>query len=153
MADKYGVHRRTVREAVESPVPPPRKSPLRRTLVLDPVRELIDAMLAEDLAAPRKQRHTAKRISERLRAEHDARVSYSYVAKYVHRRRPQVVAQAAARDAARAGVVAGFVAQCHPPGAEALCGHPHKASYAALGNMRHEHRAGRLGAAPVVASG
>ena len=76
-------------------------------------------MLAEDLAAPRKQRHTAKRICERLRAEHDARVSYSYVAKYVHRRRPQVVAQAAARDAARAGVVAGFVPQCHPPGAEA----------------------------------
>ena len=51
--------------------------------------------------------------------EHDAAVSYSYVAKYVHRRRPQVVAQAAARDAARAGVVAGFVPQCHPPGAEA----------------------------------
>ena len=76
-------------------------------------------MLVEDLAAPRKQRHTAKRICERLRAEHDARVSYSYVAKYVHRRRPQVVAQAAARDAARAGVVAGFVPQCHPPGAEA----------------------------------
>ena len=46
-------------------------------------------------------------------------MSYSYVAKYVHRRRPQVVAQAAARDAARAGVVAGFVPQCHPPGAEA----------------------------------
>jgi transposase len=119
LADKYGVHRRTVREAVASPVPPPRKSPPRPTLVLDSVRELIDAMLAEDLAAPRKQRHTAKRICERLRAEHDARVSYSYVAKYVHRRRPQVVAQAAARDAARAGVVAGFVPQCHPPGAEA----------------------------------
>ncbi len=118
LADKYGVHRRTVREAVGSPVPPPRKSPPRTTLVLDSVRELIDAMLAEDLAAPRKQRHTAKRICERLRAEHDARVSYSYVAKYVHRRRPQVVAQAAARDAARAGVVAGFVPQCHPPGAE-----------------------------------
>jgi transposase len=119
LADKYGVHRRTVREAVASPVPPPRKSPPRPALVLDSVRELIDAMLAEDLAAPRKQRHTAKRICERLRAEHDARVSYSYVAKYVHRRRPQVVAQAAARDAARAGVVAGFVPQCHPPGAEA----------------------------------
>ena len=93
LADKYGVHRRTVREAVESPVPPPRKSPPRPALVLDSVRELIDGMLAEDLAAPRKQRHTAKRISERLRAEHDARVSYSYVAKYVHRRRAQLAAQ------------------------------------------------------------
>ena len=85
--------------------------------VLDAVRELIDAMLVADRAAPRKQRHTAKRIHERLRAEHDAAVSYSYVAKYVHRRRPQLAAQAAARDAARAGVVAGFVPQCHPPGA------------------------------------
>jgi len=119
LADKYGVHRRTVREAVESPVPPPRKSPPRRTLVLDSVRDAVEAMLVEDLAAPRKQRHTAKRICERLQAEHDAQVSYSYVAKYVHRRRVELAAQAAARDAARAGVVAGFVPQCHPPGAEA----------------------------------
>jgi transposase len=115
LADKYGVHRRTVREAIESPIPPPRKSPPRRTLVLDTVRGAIDAMLAEDLTAPRKQRHTAKRIFERLRAEQHAQVSYSYVAKYVHRRRPQLVAEAAVR----AGVVAGFVPQHHPPGAEA----------------------------------
>ncbi len=113
------MHRRTVREAIDSPVPPPRRSAPRPVPVLDAVRDLIDAMLVADRAAPRKQRHTAKRIHERLRAEHDAAVSYSYVAKYVHRRRPQLVAQAAARDAARAGVVAGFVPQCHPPGAEA----------------------------------
>ena len=119
LADKYGVHRRTVREAIESPIPPPRKCPPRRTLVLDAVRDAIDAMLYEDLTAPRKQRHTAKRIFERLRAEHDAQVSYSYVAKYVHRRRAQLAAEAAARDSARAGVVAGFVPQHHPPGAEA----------------------------------
>jgi hypothetical protein len=96
-------------------IPPPRKSPPRRALV----RDAVEAMLAEDLAAPRKQRHTAKRIFERLRAEQDTQVSYSYVAKFVHRRRPQLAAEAAARDAARAGVVAGFVPQCHPPGAEA----------------------------------
>jgi transposase len=119
LADKYGVHRRSVREAIGSPIPPPRRSAPRPVPVLDAVRELIDAMLVADRAAPRKQRHTAKRIHERLRVEHDAAVSYSYVAKYVHRRRPQLAAQAAARDAARAGVVAGFVPQCHPPGAEA----------------------------------
>ena len=119
LADKYGVHRRTVREAIGSPIPPPRRTSPRPVPVLDAVRELIDAMLVADRAAPRKQRHTAKRIHERLRVEHDAAVSYSYVAKYVHRRRPQLAAQAAARDAARAGVVAGFVPQCHPPGAEA----------------------------------
>ncbi|MFC7655164.1 hypothetical protein ACFQV8_00080 [Pseudonocardia benzenivorans] len=119
LAEKYSVHRRTVREAVASPVPPPRRVPVRSTVVLDSVRGLIDGMLAEDLAAPRKQRHTARRIHERLRVEHDAEVSYSYVAKYVHRRRPQLAAQAAARESARSGVVAGFVPQHHPPGAEA----------------------------------
>jgi transposase len=119
LAEKYSVHRRTVREAIDSPIPPLRKCPPRRTLVLDAVRDAVDAMLREDLAAPRKQRHTARRIFERLQVEHDAQVSYSYVAKYVHRRRPQLVAEAAARDAARAGVVAGFVPQHHPPGAEA----------------------------------
>lgn len=119
LADKYGVHRRTVREAIECPIPPPRKSPPRSAPVLESVREVIDAMLVADLAAPRKQRHTAKRIFERLRAEQDAPVSYSYVAKYVHRRRPEIVAAAAARETARAGVVDGFVPQSHPPGAEA----------------------------------
>src|SRR4051794_2466856 len=54
LAEKYSVHRRTVREAIASPIPPPRKSPPRRTLVLDSVREVVDAMLVEDLTAPRK---------------------------------------------------------------------------------------------------
>jgi transposase len=119
LAEKYGVHRRTVREAIGCPIPPPRRTPVRASVVLDTVREAIDAMLTEDLAAPRKQRHTAKRIFERLRDEQQAQVSYSYVAKHVHRRRREVAVQAGARDAARAGVVAGFVPQCHPPGAEA----------------------------------
>lgn len=119
LADRYGVHRRTVREAVESPIPPPRKTTPRSAPVLEAVRGLIDGMLREDVAAPRKQRHTAKRIFDRLQAEHDARVWYSYVAKYVHRRRRQLAIEAASRVAARAGVVAGFVPQQHPPGAEA----------------------------------
>ncbi len=119
LAEKYSVHRRTVREAIDSPIPPPRKAAVRSAVVLDGVRELIDAMLVADLDAPRKQRHTAKRIHQRLRAENDAAVSYSYVAKYVHHRRREIVAQAAARDAARAGVVAGFVPQYHRLGAEA----------------------------------
>jgi hypothetical protein len=37
-----------------------------RTLVLDPAMGWIDAMLREDLAAPRKQRHTIQRIHDRL---------------------------------------------------------------------------------------
>jgi hypothetical protein len=115
LADKYGVHRRTVRQAIESVIPPDRRTPTRSTPVLDGVRDQVDAILLKDLDAPRKQRHTARRIFERLVDEHDARVSYSYLAKYVHRRRPQIAAQ----RAGRAGVVAGFVPQEHLPGAEA----------------------------------
>jgi transposase len=112
---KYDVHRRTVRQAISSPVPPGRKTPERAARVLDGVRELIDGMLREDLTAPRKQRHTARRVFERLCDEHDARVSYSYVAKYVHRRRAEIIAG----DRARAGGLAGFVPQAKEPGAEA----------------------------------
>jgi transposase len=115
LARKYDVHRRTVRQAISSPVPPDRKTPERAATVLDGVRELIDGMLREDLTAPRKQRHTARRVFERLCDEHDARVSYSYVAKYVHRRRGEIIAA----DHARAGGLAGFVPQAKEPGAEA----------------------------------
>ncbi len=78
LARKYDVHRRTVRQAIASPVPPDRKTPERAAMVLDGVRELIDGMLREDLTAPRKQRHTARRVFERLCDEHGAQVSYSY---------------------------------------------------------------------------
>ena len=39
---------------------------------LDPYKPLIDEMLRADLDAPRKQRHTVKRIFERLLDEHGA---------------------------------------------------------------------------------
>jgi len=74
-----------VRQAIASPLPPDRKVPVRAAPVREAVTGWIDEMLREDLAAPGKQRHTAKRIFERLGDEHDARVSYSTVAKYVHR--------------------------------------------------------------------
>ena len=72
LARKYDVHRRTVRQAIESPVPPDRKTPERAAAVMDGVRGVIDEMLREDLGAPRKQRHTAQRVFERLCDEHDA---------------------------------------------------------------------------------
>lgn len=37
LAEKYSVHRRTVREAIESPIPPPRQSTPRAA----PVREVV----------------------------------------------------------------------------------------------------------------
>jgi transposase len=115
LARKYGVHRRTVREALGSPVPPPRRSPSRSSPVMAGVSGLIDGMLAGDLDAPAKQRHTARRVWERLRDEHGAQVSYSAVAKYVARRR----AELAAERRGEAGSVAGFVPQAKEPGAEA----------------------------------
>jgi transposase len=109
------VHRRTVRQAISSPVPPDRKVPVRAAPVREAVAEWIDEMLREDLAAPRKQRHTARRVFERLADEHGAQVSYSYVAKYVARRRAEIAAEDRGQDAG----LAGFVPQVREPGAEA----------------------------------
>src|SRR5260370_25921764 len=78
---KYQVHRRTVRQALGSPVPPERKAPAREAPVREAVAGWIDAMLAEDLDAPRKQRHTARRIFERLADEHDAAGADSFGCK------------------------------------------------------------------------
>ena len=115
LARKYDVHRRTVRQAIASPVPPDRKVPVRAAPVREAVAGWIDEMLAEDLAAPRKQRHTARRVFERLADEHGAQVSYSYVAKYVARRRAEIEAGRRAGAAS----VDGFVPQAKEPGAEA----------------------------------
>src|SRR4051794_33905697 len=54
LARRYSVHRRTVRQALASASPPARKVPVRKAPRLDPVKPLIDAMLREDLTAPRK---------------------------------------------------------------------------------------------------
>jgi transposase len=115
IARKHGVHRRTVREALESPVPAPRKVPERASPVIDTAGPLIDAMLRVDLDAPRKQRHTAKRIWARLADENEVHLSYPYVAKYVARRRPEI-------EAGKKGLadsLDGFVPQLKEPGAEA----------------------------------
>ena len=45
LADKHGVHRRTVRQALESAVPPPRKTPARVAPRLEPFKMAIDSML------------------------------------------------------------------------------------------------------------
>ena len=113
LAARHGVHRRTVRQALASAEPPPRKVPVRTAPVLDPVKPLIDAMLRQDLDAPRKQRHTALRIRERLLDEHQLVVAYSTVRDYVREARPRIAAEAG-RPLAEV-----FVPQTHPAGAEA----------------------------------
>lgn len=113
LADKHGVHRRTVRQALASAVPPQRKTPERKAPKLDPAKPLIDAMLTEDLTAPRKQRHTARRVLARLVDEHAmTELTYSAVRDYVARRRPEILA------AVGKAVEEAFVPQTHEPGAE-----------------------------------
>jgi len=76
LAERHGVHRRTVRQALGSAVPPPRKAPEGRPApALGAFREIVDEWLRADLEAPRKQRHTARRVWQRLVAEHGAQVS------------------------------------------------------------------------------
>lgn len=92
---RHHVSRRTVVQALSTAVPPQRKRPVRgRPRVLEPVMDIIDAILREDLAAPRKQRHTIERLCQRLAAEFDFReAAYSTVRDYVSRRRPQLAAE------------------------------------------------------------
>ena len=83
LALRFGVHRRTVREALGSAIPRPRKVSERPSPVIGPWTATIDAWLEADREAPRKQRHTARRIFQRLVDEHQAEVSETTVRRYV----------------------------------------------------------------------
>ncbi|HEY2129713.1 MAG TPA: IS21 family transposase [Streptosporangiaceae bacterium] len=114
LALKYGVHRRMVREALASAWPAPRKRLPPRKSRLDPFKPAVDEMLRSDLDAPRKQRHTLKRIFDRLVAEYEMEgVSYSTVGDYVRWRRPEI------RVEEGRGPAQVFIPQAHQPGAEA----------------------------------
>src|SRR6516162_8677999 len=69
VADKLGVHRRMVRQALANAEPPEREQSQRQRPVIGPLRAFINAILEADRKAPRKQRHTAHRIFERIRTE------------------------------------------------------------------------------------
>ena len=62
---------------------PGRPTESARPSKLDPYVPFIEEMLAEDARCYRKQRHTAKRIDERLRDEHGWKGSYSTVQRRV----------------------------------------------------------------------
>jgi len=66
VAAKFGVHRRMVRQAIASAVPPDHRYPQRARPKLDAVTAFIDGILDKDRGAPRKQRHTARRIHHRI---------------------------------------------------------------------------------------
>lgn len=91
VARQLGVHRRVVRQALQSAWPPERQHPVRSCPRLAPVRPLIDAMLEQDRQAPRKQRHTAHRIYRRLRTEYPQYpISERRVRQYVRTRKAEL---------------------------------------------------------------
>jgi transposase len=110
LAERHGVHRRAVRQALASAVPPAKRAAMGRPAPkLGPYRVIVDEWLAADRVAPRKQRHTAKRIWSRLVDEHGADVAQTTVRDYVRSRKRQL------------GWPVGdvFVPQVHAPGVEA----------------------------------
>ena len=101
----FGLHRDTVRKMLSHPVPPGyrRKRPPHRPK-LEPYTGVIDGILEDDLSAPKKQRHTAKRIFDRLKKEHGFDGSYTIVKDYVSPNPPKshgISAGAWVKDAAR----------------------------------------------------
>jgi transposase len=106
LAEKHGVHRRTVRQALESAVPPVKRRPQSRPAPkLGEFRGLIDEWLIADQLEPRKQRHTAKRIWQRLLDEHGVEVGETTVRDHVRKRRREL------------GLTVGqvFIPQVHAP--------------------------------------
>ena len=99
----FGLHRDTVRKMLAYSVPPGyRMQTTPKRPKLEPFMGVIDWILEDDHKAPRKQRHTAKRIFERLRDEHGFDGQYTIVKDYVreHRHRTKEM----------------FVPLSHPPG-------------------------------------
>jgi transposase len=99
----FGLARETVDKICAFSVPPGyqrRKPPEKRKL--GAFLGLIDAILVADLSAPPKQRHTSKRIFERLREEHGFAGGYTVVKDYVRQARVR------SRET--------FVPLAHPPG-------------------------------------
>lgn len=87
LAARHRVHRRTIRQALAGPVPPPRKQPPKRGYALDRLLEPITAMLAAEPGLP------VRHVWERLLDEHDASISYATVRDYVIRIRTGIPGQ------------------------------------------------------------
>jgi hypothetical protein len=91
LAERHRVHRRTVRQALANAVPLPRKPyGVRPKPALDRWVATIGGWLLADREAPRKQRHTARRVWHRLVAEQGAVVSETTVSRYGGRRRVEL---------------------------------------------------------------
>ena len=87
VAREFGLSGDTVRKMPQYAVPPgyQRQQPIKRPK-LGPWLGVIDAILSDDKQRPVKQRHTAKRIFERLKEEHGFTGGYTIVKDYVRMR-------------------------------------------------------------------
>ena len=81
--------RRKIREVLKTPQPAPytRTKPAVGLKLTEPLKRRIDAILQDDASEPRKQRHTAKAIYDRLVAEEGYLGGYDQVRRYVAKRR------------------------------------------------------------------
>jgi transposase len=86
VAREFGISRKTIQKMLRYAVPPgyQRLQPVKRPK-LGPWLGVIDAMLEDDRQRPVKQRHTAKRIFDRLREEHGFGGGNTIVKDYVRR--------------------------------------------------------------------
>jgi transposase len=87
-ARRFGIDRGTVGKMMASPAPPGyrRQMPVRRPKLADH-EGFFEQVLTDDERAPAKQRHTARRIFERLRDERGFDGCYSTVRDFVRSQR------------------------------------------------------------------
>jgi len=84
-ARQFGLSRQTVKRMLAYSIPPgyERKKPVAKPK-LGPWLGFIDQILADDPQQPKKQRHTTKRIWERLKSEH----WFPFITIHQNRQRP-----------------------------------------------------------------
>jgi hypothetical protein len=95
LAKRFKVHRRDVRAALLSPIPAARKTPVRSFPVSGSVHAWIRQVLVDDESAPKKQRHTSKRIHDLLAQDHDVVISESQCRAIAAKLRIEIAGDAA----------------------------------------------------------
>ena len=115
-ARRFAISRDSVKKMLSFSVPPGyrRTSPMKRPK-LDGFTEIIDAWIDADRSIHRKQRHTAKRVFERLRDEHGFTGGYTIVKDGGRQPATGSRARPTMRERVRHGREM-FVPLPHPPG-------------------------------------